>query len=87
MGEGQGNTILVTMTPAQVEEIIARGIQRYEELKAAEVEWLTRKQVARELGVSISTLSRWADIGLLKPDGQIGRTLRYSRASINKHRN
>jgi len=45
-------------------------------------EWLSRKDVSIEYGLSISTLSKWAMTNKNLPFSKIGKFCRYRRADI-----
>ena len=51
-------------------------------LKNSDCEFLNRKQAAQMLQIEISTLSRWAETGKLKPSKKIGRKVYYEKAAI-----
>ncbi len=48
-----------------------------------ESEWLTAKEVAQYLKVSLATVYRWTDQGILKKY-KAGRTSRYKKAEVEK---
>lgn len=59
-----------------VRDEVARLIRREDE-----PEWLTARQVAAELGISRSTVSRWTKSGKLAAYKMAG-TVRYRRADV-----
>lgn len=61
------------MKTKQDEELINAPIQR---------EWLSRRDVSIEYGLSISTLSKWAMTNKNLPFSKIGKFCRYRRADI-----
>lgn len=48
------------------------------------VDWLTPKEAAHRLGVSVSTVRRWAAADVLDPEPRSGR-LRVSTTSVTRH--
>jgi hypothetical protein len=47
-------------------------------------EFLTKEQLAAELGRNARTLDRWASLGIGPPRTCFGRTVLYRRASVLK---
>lgn len=48
------------------------------------VDWLTPQEAAHRLGVSVSTVRRWAAADVLDPEPRSGR-LRVSTTSVTRH--
>ncbi len=48
-----------------------------------ENEWLTPKEVSKYLKVSLSTVYRWTEDGILKRY-KVGRTTRYKKSEVDQ---
>ena len=47
--------------------------------------FMSKEQLAAELGVSLATLLRWANAGIGPPRIKIGRVIRYDRQQYIEH--
>jgi phage terminase Nu1 subunit (DNA packaging protein) len=47
-------------------------------------EFLTKEQLAAELGVNLRTLDRWAVLGIGPPRTRVGRKILYRRSSVSR---
>ena len=46
--------------------------------------WLTRKELAQELGVTASTLARWHTEGSAPPCTKVGKKILYRREAVQQ---
>ena len=81
-----GANVTVTLTPTDLREfgmsLISEAIANRDKLNVPET-YLTQKEAAEALGVTVSTLWRWSKDGYLKPV-KIGSKSRYKLSDINK---
>ncbi len=47
-------------------------------------EWMTRRALARELGVSVDTLARWETCRIGPPSIRVGRKVLYRRETVRE---
>ena len=68
-----------------IAEAIMQERERFKNESSTEVKerYLTRSEVAKNLGVSKPTLCRWMNKGILIPK-KIGRRILYAESEINK---
>jgi excisionase family DNA binding protein len=83
------NSIITTLTPAELQALIQSGIvDAIEQLQSTaqpqpdEVIYLTRKETAKRLSVSLVTLYNWDRKGILKAH-KVGTRVRYNLSDIN----
>jgi len=63
------------------QKAIAEGLKRGRELAQAEDEYLTRKEAAELLKVTVSTLDKWRGEGLID-DYFFGRSVRFKKSEL-----
>ncbi len=64
-----------------IEKSIRNALEQKEEKKEPTTELLTRKEVAKFLGISLVTLNTWTKHGKL-PALRIGTRVRYNKADV-----
>ena len=81
-----GQNVMITVTPADLKEF---ALAVAEEVKASwmarekQDKRLTAKETAEQLGVTVSSLWRWAKTGYLLPAGHIGQKPYYLQSQID----
>lgn len=83
--EANNNTMIVTLTTTQLHdfmmEVVKEALQAIEPKKKETAKYLTRLEVCKALNISLPTLSRYSELGLI-PAKRIGNRILYLQSDI-----
>jgi len=74
---------LETLIEQTVTRCLKGDVRREHKPASSEIEFLTRKETAHKLGVSLVTLRKWTMEGII-PSYRISTRIRYKRAEIEE---
>lgn len=88
--------LIQSITKGEIEEMISQSVAKAFDLYAANsftpvpepsnasVSWLTKKQAAHHIGVSLPTLSKYIKLGYVKAHTVAGTRMRFKVSELDK---